>query len=566
MVALFSATMLAAVGMQLLIPQILRSFIDSGIRGGVDSTIIHLALAYVGLSALNHILVAASTCLSADVAWRATNQLRQSLFRHTLDLDMAYHNDHLAGEMIERIDGDVSRLSNFFSQFLVHVLTAILLTMGVLVLLWREEWVVGLCLTSFALITLGVLHHQRSAAVLPMQEARQLSAQMSGFIEERLAGLDDIRANGAGRYVMHCFSELQRRWFDGSVRAFRLNGTIALYSTGLFAAGNILALCLGVHLWQLGRITVGTVYLFVSYMSLIENPLNQLTRQLRDFQKASASASRVRELLETSSSVRSGHLSFGNHAHSISFDHVRFQYSEREVLSELTFRLEPEETLGLIGRTGSGKTTLIRLLAHLYDPTDGRVLVDDIDLRLANLRELRRRIAVVTQDVQLFRGTFRDNLTFFNRRVTDDKIWQALDDLQLRSWIEGMPDKLDGMIETGGTGLSAGEGQLIALGRAFLRDPGIVILDEPSSRLDTATERLALVAIEHLLKKRTGIIIAHRLQTVEHADKIMVLAGGHMVEYGRREALASDVNSRYSTLCRLASNFINLDEQLEKLA
>jgi ABC-type multidrug transport system fused ATPase/permease subunit len=523
-------------------------------------------LLYVGLAALNQVLAATSTCVSADVAWRATNELRANLFRHTLDLDMAYHNDHLTGEMIERIDGDVSRLSNFFSQFLVRVLTAGLVTIGVLALLWSEQYVVGLSLTAFAIVALLILHRQRRIAILPMQHARQLSAEVAGFIEERLSGLDDIRANGGGRYVAHRFLEAQRRWFAGSVRAFWLNSLALFSTTGLFAVGHVLTLGLGVWLWQSGKITVGTVYLFFSYMSMIETPLDQFTRQLQDFQKAAASASRVRELLETRSKVQSGSVPLGGHAHSIRFDQVRFRYSGREVLRGLSFRLEPGETLGLLGRTGSGKTTLIRLLSHLYDPTEGRVLVDEIDLRMANLRELRQRIAVVTQDVQLFRGSLRDNLTFFNRRVRDETIWQVLDELRLRRWVENLPGKLDAMLDAGGAGLSAGEAQLIAFGRAFLRNPGIVILDEPSSRLDAATERLATHAVERLLAKRTGIIIAHRLETVERVDKIVVLAEGRIVEYGPREALADDSNSHYSMLRRLSSQFANLDDGLEHIA
>jgi ATP-binding cassette, subfamily B, bacterial len=236
------------------------------------------------------------------------------------------------------------------------------------------------------------------------------------------------------------------------------------------------------------------------------------------------------------------------------------------VLKGLSFRLEPGETLGLLGRTGSGKTTLIRLASRLYDPTEGRILIDSVDLRRANLRDIRRRVALVTQDVQLFHGTVRDNLTFFNPRVCDEQIWQVLHELCLQSLIEDLPQKLDTMLEAGGGGLSAGQAQLLAFGRAFLRDPGVVILDEPSSRLDPATERLVRRATDRLLEGRTGVIIAHRLATVERVDKIMVLAEGRVLEYGPREGLAHNPNSRYSALLRLSSEFTSLDEQMERIA
>src|SRR5262249_38304522 len=197
------------------------------------------------------------------------------------------------------------------------------------------------------------------------------------------------------------------------------------------------------------------VYLFLSYMSMLESPMDQLTQQMQEFQKAAAGVRRVRELLDTPRTVLSGDQLLARQAHSIKFERARFRYAEREVLKGLSFRLEPGETLGLLGRTGSGKTTLIRLASRLYDVTEGRILIDSVDLRHTNLRDIRRRVALVTQDVQLFHGTVRDNLTFFNPRVCDERIWQVLHELCLRPWIEELPQKLDTMLEGGGNGLSA---------------------------------------------------------------------------------------------------------------
>jgi ABC-type multidrug transport system fused ATPase/permease subunit len=564
-VALLCVCLLGSIALQLFIPQIVRSFIDVGVAGGAIPELVRLGLLYLGLTIVNQLLSAGSTYLSADIGWRATNLLRTDLFKHTLGLDMAYHKDRMPGEMIERIDGDVTSISNFFSQFVVRVLAAALLTVGVLVLLWRENWLVGLNLTVFTVIALGVLHWRRNVAIEPMQEARELTAQVFGFIEERLSGLDDIRANGGGRYVMHRFLELQRHWFARSARAWWLRATIFLSTGILFAIGHILTIALGSWLYLSGAVTLGTIYLFFNYMSMLEAPLDQLTQQMQEFQQAAAGIRRVRELLDTPPTVLSGERPLAREAHSIRFEQVRFRYAERDVLKDLSFRLEPTETLGLLGRTGSGKTTLIRLASRQYDTTEGRILIDGVDLRQANMRDIRRQIALVTQDVQLFRGTVRDNLTFFNPRVSDEQIWQILDELGLRLWIEELPQKLDTMLEAGGGGLSAGQSQLLAFGRAFLRNPGIVILDEPSSRLDPATDRLLTHAIDRLLENRTGIIIAHRLATVERADKIMVLADGRILECGSREALASNPNSRYSMLLRLSSEFATLDEQLEHI-
>jgi len=564
-VGLLSVCLLGMTGLQLFIPQIVRSFIDLTAAGGAMNELTRLALIYLSLSILSQFLSGGSAFFSSDIAFRATNLLRADLFRQTLDLDMAYHKDRMPGEMIERIDGDVTSISMFFSQFFIRILAAVLLAIGALVMLWRENWLVGLSLTIFTIMTIAVLHWRRTIAVEFTRQEREVTAQVFGFIEERLTGLDDIRANGAGRYVMHRFLELQRDWFAKGRRATWLRGSLWLWTATLFACGYILTLSLGIWLHLSDAITLGTVYLFFSYMSLLETPLEQITQQLQEFQKSAAGISRVRDLMNTPRTILSGELPLARQSHSIKFENVRFRYVERDVLKGLNFCLEPEETLGLLGRTGSGKTTLIRLASRLYDPAAGRVFIDGVDLRHINLRDLRRRVALVTQDVDLFNGTIRDNLTFFNPRVRDERIWHVLDGLCLRSWIEELPKKLDTMLGAGGSGLSAGQAQLLAFGRAFLRDPGIVILDEPSSRLDPATERLITCAVDRLLKGRTGIIIAHRLATVERVDKIMVLADGRILEYGSREVLARDPDSRYSTLLRLSSESTSLDEQMEHI-
>src|SRR6185295_5897492 len=259
--------------------------------------------------------------------------------------------------------------------------------------------------------------------------------------------------------------------FAKATRANWLRGSIWLWTNSFFAIGYILTLGLGVWLYLSGSVTLGTVYLFFSYMALLEAPLEQITGQLQDFQSSAAGIGRVRELMDAPRTIVSGELPLARQSHSIEFEQVRFRYLEQDVLKGLNFCLKPDETLGLLGRTGSGKTTLIRLASRLYDPTGGRILIDGVDLRHANLRDLRRSVALVTQDVHLFRGTIRDNLTFFNPRESDERIWQVLDELCLRSWIEELPEKLDTMLGAGGSGLSAGQAQLLAFGRAFIRDP-----------------------------------------------------------------------------------------------
>ena len=236
----------------------------------------------------------------------------------------------------------------------------------------------------------------------------------------------------------------------------------------------------------------------------------------------------------------------------VTFRDVRFGYAaEAEpVVDHLSFSLPAGQVLGVLGRTGSGKTTLTRLLFRLYDPQSGTVELGGVDIRQTPLRELRRNVAMVTQEVQLFHATIRDNLTFFDTGIPDERILAAIEALGLNPWYQSLPEGLDTMLASGSGGLSAGEAQLLAFTRVFLRDPGLVILDEASSRLDPATERLIERAVDGLLRGRCAIIIAHRLGTVQRASDIVILEAGQIAEQGPRARLAADPCSRFAQLLR----------------
>lgn len=565
-VALLTITLFSGIGLQLFAPQIVRTFIDSAADGAALVELVRLALLFLGVALANQALAAVATYLSADVGWSATNTLRLDLFRHALRLDMRYHKERTPGELIERIDGDVTHLSNFFSQFVVRVTGSLLLVLGILVLLWQEDWRVGAVLTVYVAGVTWVLHRRREVAVPATHMEREANARLYGFIEERLAGIDDIRANGAGGYVMHRLRGVQRDWFHKSVTAWRMRVGIWLLMMIMTMAGHILILGLGIGLFQAGVVTLGTVYLFYNYMNMLEDPLDELSRQLQEFQRAGAGFQRVRELLGERPEITDGAMTaLAAKAHTVEFEHVTFSYGEDHgVLNDISFRLEAGETLGLLGRTGSGKSTLIRLLFRFYDPAQGRILIDGTDLRNLSLQALRTRVGMVTQDVQLFEGTIRDNLTFFDPSISDAMLHETIAQLGIEAWFRALPAGLDTPLQASGGGLSAGEAQLLSFARVFLQDPGLVILDEPSSRLDPQTEALLNRAIDRLMTGRTGIVIAHRLETVERSQKIMVLKEGRVLEFGDRIALAVDPRSTYHAMLAAGSD-TGIDERLERM-
>ena len=263
---------------------------------------------------------------------------------------------------------------------------------------------------------------------------------------------------------------------------------------------------------------------------------------------------RITELFQEKSQLEDGSgVSFPPGPLSVQFEGVSFGYGEEEmVIEDLSFALQPGQILGLLGRTGSGKTTLTRLLFRLYDPACGRILLGGHELPQARRSDLRHMIGMVTQDVQLFHATVRDNLTLFDKSIEDTRILHALEILGLLPWYETLAEGLDTTLAANGGGLSAGEAQLLAFARVFLRDPAVVILDEASSRLDPSTERLLERAIDTLLTGRTAIIIAHRLSTVQRADTIMIMESGRVREYGPRRELLNDPDSQFARLLHTA--------------
>ena len=545
--AVVVVSLLGNIGLQLLSPQILRYFIDEALAGSAVGRLISIAVLFTVIAVVQQAVNVVAVYTSGRVGWTATNALRGDLARHCMKLDMSFHNRHTPGEMIERIDGDAEELGSFFSTFVIQILGSTILLAGILFLLFREEWRAGLALTAFALVVLFVLYSLRNFTVDRFRAVREASAQTFGFIEERLAGREDIRTSAARPYVMVGFHRRIRDWFRKNLVASVMISLILNTAWFSFAVGTAVALGVGSWLFLNDLVTIGTVYLIVHYTRMLLEPIERFTQQINNLQRATASLIRILDLLEIRRRVLDGPgVHFPDGALPVRFDNVHFSYgSDEEVLHDVSFELAPGRALGLVGRTGSGKTTIARLLFRLYDPDQGRVHLGGHDVRDARAGELRAQIGVVTQDVRLFEGTVRDNLTLLDPTIPDDLLMEVIEELGLGGWYTGLPAGLDTVVRSGGTRMSAGEAQLLAFGRVFLRDPHVVVLDEASSRIDPGTERLIERAVDRLVEGRTVIVIAHRLSTLQRCDEVMVLEQGRIVEHGDRGRLAADPSSRF---------------------
>ena len=548
-----TAALAAMTVLPLMGPMLVSRFVDGAVAGRSTTALLALAGAYLATAVGAQGARLLASWLASRAAWDGTNRLREAVADHTLRLDLDFHARHTPGEMIERVDGDVAALGDFLVAFLLEIVVSGLLLLGTLVIVAAEDVRLGAALLAYVALMAAVVAASHRRSVPPLIAFREAMARHMGRIEEQLAAVEDLRAAGAGDYALRRYDASAGDVYTTLRRADRAKALLigSVYVASALGTAGLLGLAIILH--SRGALSVGATVALFQYTQLVRRPLEQMTDQLQHLQGAMAGAGRLRQLLAETPSItrpdRGAPLPAG--ALALELDRVDFAYADdgEEVLGGIDLSLAPGRTLGLVGRSGSGKTTIARLLARLYDPTGGAVRLGGVDLRSVDPADLRRRVAVVTQDVVLFDGSLRDNLTLFGTTPADDDgLTGLLGQLGLGTWLAGLSDGLDTRIGPGGAGLSAGEAQLLAFARAFLADPGLVILDEASSRLDPATEILLEAAVDRLLAGRTAVVIAHRLSSLDRVDDIAVVDEGRIVEAGARTDLLRRPDSRFATL------------------
>ena len=532
-------------------PLVVRRLIDDAAAGATTREISRLALAFLAIAIVTQLLSVSVAWAATSVAWKTTNGLRLQMARQVLDLDHEFHRSHTPGELIQRVDGDITSVSDFLGTVLTKAAGATVLVGGMIVVLTVLDWRLGIGMGVYVGIALFVVLQSRDRAISESSEELGALGRLYGGIEERLTAAEDLRANGAADHVAWRFIEDSEEALTSSVRRERAFLVMWWFVQGAVAAGWVLALVLGAVLTNANVISIGTAFLLFQYVLLIARPLEEVVHELETVQKANGAMVRVVDLLGIRSVIAdNGVISPPVGPLSIEADAIGFDYGDDQpVLRDVDVQIAAGRSVGIVGRTGSGKTTFSRLLLRLVEATSGDLKLGGIPIADVPIVELRRRVALIPQEVELFTGTVRDNVTLFDDAPRDDDVVAALRGVGLDSLAEaGIHRELG----TAGAGLSAGEAQLLALARVWLRDPDLLVLDEATARVDPDTELRLEAAVAALMQGRTTLVIAHRLSTLRSVDEILVFEHGRVVEHGERVELIGDDDSKFANLLTLS--------------
>jgi len=497
--------------------------------------LMYLAGALFLLVAVRNIL---SFWLSYHLNWignRFVFDLRFALWKHLQKLSLTFHNQTQTGKIMARATGDIELIQGLIQGQLVTFISDLVTLVGVTIMLFVLEWrlaVVIVCLIPFYVVSyLLFLKHIREVSQLQ----RKYWDEMLGKLAEKIAGIQVVKAFVRETYETQNFMESVRAKFNVDMRQVHLNRRLGLVSGVVSALGTGIVYAYGGSLVQGGSMTSGQLVAITFYIGFVFNPAVRVVDFNNALQWAVSAMDRVFQTLDTRPEIedKPDAIALPEVRGEVVFDNVTFQYTDdTTAIRNLTLRVRPGEKIALVGHSGAGKTTLMNLLMRFYDPTSGRILVDGNDLRDLRLESLRRKVAMVAQENVLFSVTIAENIRYGNREATDEQVVAASKAADLHSFIEELPEGYETMIGEHGIKLSGGQKQRLALARALVTDPAILILDDVTSALDGETEHRVQEALREVMQGRTTFIIAHRLSSVVEADRIVVLEGGEIVDIG----------------------------------
>jgi len=522
------------------VPHWLAGLLGPGLATDGAAVAAAAALSLVLLAVLGGIASYVDSYYTESVGQWVANDLRMRLFNHAERLSFNYFDTHQTGLLLSTITDDVATVQDFVSSSTLSILVDLLTIVGMLGLMFWLNWDFTLIVVAVTPVLLLFVARFRRAVKRATHEVRRRESDIVDVLQTGLESVRTVQAFGAQDIEAARLSDVSRATVQAALGARRVKSLLSPIVAVVVSLCTAMVLWRGAALILAGTMTVGSLTVFLAYLAKFFKPVQDLAKMTNAVAATNVGLERIRSILDIGVSIpehpdaREPEPFKG----AITFEHVAFSYKpEAPVLADVTFSIAPGQFVGLVGMTGSGKSTIVSLIPRFYDPTAGRILIDGADLRAYTLEGIRRQIGFVLQDTVLFRGTVRDNIAYGRPDATEEQIIAAARLANADEFIVRMPRGYDTMIGERGVTLSGGQRQRIGIARALIRDAPILIMDEPTAALDTESEKLLMEGLDRLMKGRTVVTITHRLNTIRDADTIIVLHGGIVAEQGTHDEL-----------------------------
>jgi ATP-binding cassette, subfamily B, bacterial MsbA len=506
-----------------------------------ESLLLILPLALFAVAVLKSLFNYGQNYLMNYVGNQVITDIRQELFGKLIRLPVSYHDVNTSGRLVSRVVSDVTLMANAVGGVLKDIFQQGLTFLAMMGVIFYQNWRLGglsvivIPLAVFTMVRMG--KRLRSLAA----SGQERMGDMASTLQETLSGIRMVKAYGREEAEAARFQQSNRSFLSTTMKAIQVSSLGSSHMEVIGVVGVAAIIWYGGFLVINGSMTPGEFFSFLTAMFMAYAPIRKLSGSNNAIQQALAAAERVFNVLdlETEQDAEKGRLELPPIAQSVTFDDVTFHYESQSVpaLNDVNLTIRAGEMVALVGSSGSGKTTMVNLIPRFYEPTAGRILIDGVDIQSYTLRSLRSQIGMVSQDVVLFDDSIRTNIAFGRENATDEDIIQAARLAYAHEFVERLPQGYQTIIGEKGVKLSGGERQRLAIARAILRDPPLLILDEATSALDTESERVVQLALANLMKNRTTVVIAHRLSTIQQADRIVVLARGAIIEVGTHDEL-----------------------------
>ncbi len=512
-------------------------------------------LRFAALAALVIAVVGAASSyaekyLTTSVGQWVMHDLRRMLYSHVQRLSLSYHDQKQTGDLISRLTSDIDAIQSFITSGLLSALINALTLVGMVVVMLFINWRFTLIALSVAPVLAVVVYHYTRRIKKASREVRKKEGAILSVMQEVLTSIRVVKAFGREDYEQRRLEEESLESVEMALRARALKAKLSPLVEVIVAIGTSMVLWFGARMVLQGSLSAGSLVVFILYLGKMYKPMQELSKMTDAYSKASIGFERIKEVLGTDGAVTDAPRAqpLRKVQGEIEFRDVSFYYEpDAPILTNVSFRVEPGQTVALVGPTGAGKTTIVSLIPRFYDPIEGVVLIDGQDVKRFTQKSIRQHISFVLQETLLFHGSIWNNIAYGKPEASREEIYRAAEAANAQEFIDKMPQGYDTIVGERGVTLSGGQRQRIAIARAVIRNSPILILDEPTSGLDASSEKLVFEALDRLMQGKTSIVIAHRLSTIKRADTILVLDGGAISERGTHDSLVQS-NGLYAKL------------------